>query len=90
MKIIQSITPISKVCQLYANHQQDFAQILEQSIINTKHYIVPIKRTNYKGTIHLKVIIPAVSPQRAYYLAQEEFEPDNWTVDPDYQNYKTT
>ena len=78
------ITPISKACEIYANTQDSFPQILEQAIYNTKHYIVPIKR----NTHHLRVIIPALSPQAAYQLTKEEFEPDNWIVDPDYQNYK--
>lgn len=77
-------TPISKACQIYTSNQ-DFTQILQQVIHNTKHYIVPISR----NTTHLRVIIPALSPQAAYQLAKEEFEPDDWTVNPDYQNYKT-
>ena len=82
---ISPITPISKACEIYANTQDSFPQILEQAIHNTKQYIIPIKRSTH----HLRVIIPALSPQSAYQLTKEEFEPDNWTVDPDYHNYKT-
>lgn len=77
-------TPISKACQIYTSNQ-DFTQILQQVIHNTKHYIVPISR----NTTHLRVIIPALSPQAAYQLAKEEFECDSWTVDQDYLSYKT-
>lgn len=82
---ISPITPISKACEIYANTQDSFPQILEQAIHNTKHYIVPIKR----NTHHLRVIIPALSSQAAYKLAKEEFECDSWTVDTNHQQYKT-
>lgn len=52
------------------------------------YYIVPMKRMKAGETILLHSIIPAVSAQRAMYLAEQEFKPDGWSIDPQYQNYK--
>lgn len=68
---------------------------LQNAILNEVHnlnnYIAPIKRYDYKHSlpIILSVIIPTTTPQRAMYLAKQEFEPDNWIVDENYENYKT-
>ena len=55
------------------------------------NYIVPIKRCIYQDSlpIHLHVIIPATTPQRAMGLAKIEFECDDWIINEDYENYKT-
>lgn len=84
------ITPISKACKIYTQHQEDFEQVLNQTAFSIKSYIVPISRNNS----HLQVIIQSTSPEKAYQLIayqliKEEFSYDRWIVNPDYNNYKT-
>ena len=38
---------------------------------------------------NVEVAAVSVSYGKPIELAKEEFEPDGWTVNPDYQNYKT-
>lgn len=79
------ITPISKACKIYTQHQENFEQVLNQTAFSIKSYIVPISRNNS----HLQVIVQSTSPEKAYQLIKEEFSYDRWIVNPDYNNYKT-
>lgn len=84
------IKPIPITTSVAMQSQQNTRKIYyaPKFTLNPNRYLVPIKRYKAWFPINLEVIVPAINPHIAMYLAKEEFEKDGWIVDEDYKKYK--